>query len=113
MRSSSMKSTTGPPQLGMTERTANGEKRNAAFLRLQHANTELRHFGVQSRRFQRCDYRLARFRRIDDLVDPQPRRPVARVGLLVVGRLDFVEQLLLVFFAQLLAAALQLFDLNL
>src|ERR1035438_2001972 len=56
------------------QRKAKSETRNAAFLRLQYANTELRHLGVQRGRFQCCDDRLARLRRVDDLVDPQPRR---------------------------------------
>src|ERR1700733_16242823 len=53
-------------------------------LRLQHSYLELRNVRVQRRRFQCLGYRFACLDRIDDLVDPQPCRPVARIGLLII-----------------------------
>ena len=82
-------------------------------LRLQHAYLELRHVRIQRAGFERLDQRSPRVQRIDDLVDPQAGRAVARIHLLVVGRLHAVEELLLLLIAQLLAAALQLLDLDL
>src|SRR5574340_1239750 len=50
---------------------------------------------------------------VDDLVDPQAGRAVAWVGLLLISLRDALVELLLLAFAQLLAAALQLLDLDL
>src|SRR5664279_4183824 len=80
--------------------------------RLQNSHTELRHFRIQRGRFQRDRDCLASVRRINDLVDPQPRRTVPRIHLLIVGSLYFVIQLLAIVLAQLLAAAFQLLDLD-
>src|SRR5208337_825946 len=65
------------------------------------------------RRFQRLRNGLARFHRVNDLIDPKTRGAVARVSLLVVGLLRRIEKLVSLFVAQLLAAALQLLDFDL
>ena len=75
---------------------------------MQHSDLKLRHVRVQRRRFQRLRDGVAGFNGIDNLVDPQSRRAITRVGLLVICLLYGFVQCFLFFFAQLFATAFQL-----
>ena len=70
--------------------------RNLLFscLRLQHPGLELAHFRIQRGRFQRPNQRLARLRRVQNRIDPEPSGGVAWVGLLFVGGAHRFPQLL-------------------
>src|SRR5438105_3468694 len=82
------------------------------FLRLQHSHLEFWHIWVQRCRLQCLHDRIAGLDGINNFVDPQPRRSITRIGLLVVGTLYRLEQFFLVFLAQDFAAAFQLLDLD-
>ena len=55
--------------------------------RLQYSHFEVRHVRIKCRRFQCQGNGLSGLHRIDNFVDPQPRSPVSRIRLLVIGAL--------------------------
>ena len=55
--------------------------------RLQHANFKLWHVRIESRSFECLSDCISSLNRIDNLVDPQSRSPVTRIGLLVIRAL--------------------------
>ena len=59
---------------------------------LQDSGIEAGNIGIQCAGFQRRDKHLSGLRRIDDGVNPKPRRTVARIGLCIVGGLDLVVE---------------------
>src|SRR6516164_10677434 len=68
---------------------------------------------VQRRGIERPDDRIARVRWVDDSVEPQACRRVARISLMFVGSLDGIEQFLFRLFVESFALALELLELNL
>jgi hypothetical protein len=80
---------------------------------LQHSYFELCYIRIQRGRLQGLCDGVTGLDRVDDLVDPQTRCAVTRVGLLVVGALGRFVQFFLFFLAQLGAAALELLYFNL
>src|SRR5688572_26768531 len=73
---------------------------------LEHSDAKLRHLGIQVCRLQRGDDGCARLGGVYDLVYPQPRGTVARVGLLVVLLLDRADEFLPLRVAEFLALLL-------
>src|ERR1700743_2593061 len=57
---------------------------------LQNPGIKLRHFRIQTRRLQRRHQNLTRLHRINNRIDPKPRRAIPRISLGVIRRLDLV-----------------------
>src|SRR6185312_15158289 len=68
---------------------------------LQNSHAELRHLRIQRCRRQCRDDRISRVQRINDRIDPQPRRSVPRIRLPFVRFLHRLIQLFALFLAQL------------
>src|SRR2546425_2634931 len=82
-------------------------------LRLQDSRFELANFRIEGRGFEGPDERIACVRGVNDAVHPKPRGGVARIGLVLVGGADRIQEVLFLFLGELLALALELFDLDL
>src|SRR5579862_4068300 len=80
--------------------------------RLQHARLKFRHVRIQRRGVQGLNQSLARVRRIDNRVHPEPRRRITWIGLVLVGGAHGFVQFFFVFDRQLLTFALKLLDLD-
>src|SRR5260370_789570 len=74
---------------------------------LQNSRLEFADLRIQGRCFEGDNQSLARVRRINNCINPQPRGGIARVCLLLVRRADGFVQFLFLLFVAVLAFALE------